>query len=1131
MPSDSTPEAAAGKPPRLAILVRWRSWRLPVKLAAVTAVPVLLALALGVLTVRAQVERSAVYQRSDRLVALGEEVLTLASGLQAERNASARQLATGPVADPAGLRPPREAVDTALIVVGSARAELVRPSAAITARLAEADRRIERLRPLREQVTGGTPGLDAVAAIGEYGVIVHGLLELDRVLASDIAAAELARTATALHDLAEAGEQLALQRDLVAVGIARGSMGTGELNALRASSVRLTDRLDDFRAAASPEQLDDYRRMVAGPDVDARDQQVRRLLDEPPGSPLPAAAEWDGESAATIWLTAQVTKRIAEPLGDASAALQARASNRAGLASVLLFVAFVLAAAVGVAVTRQLLGSLGMLRRSALEVAEHGLPAAVATIRNGGRPDTIAAPVPVQTTEDVGQLASAFDAVHRQALRLAADEAILRSGYGAVFVNLSRRSQGLVQRQLQLLERLERDEEDAEQLATLFQLDHLATRMRRNNENLMVLSGSDVARRATEPAPLADLLRAAISEIEHYQRVELRPAPPVQVVGNAAGDLVRLIAELLDNATAFSPPDSQVTVAAHRSDSGCVVVNVLDQGIGMSDEEIADANARLRATGPVDLPPSRRMGIFVVGRLAGRHAFEVRLHGGKDLQGVQATITVPPELVAVPGQAAIPAPPWQPPPGSPVSVHPPSAELPSPAYAAAGALDGEPRPVGDAGAVGTVGAVGRPGAVGEVGAVGRAGAVGEGAAVGEDVAIGTAGDVGEVATGQVGAIGHGGAVGELPRRTRGANSSPRRAAPTNGVAGQQPTVGDWPSWWDTSAPPAAAAPPARPVAETTPIFDQMLSAWFAVPGSPSNLPPADPDTATDQDAANQNADSSRANAGRNAAAGRDTVADGNAAGNGNAAGLAQGPAINGSGRSTAAGNSAAGAVASSDRSAGRLDGPDDELGAGRRSGGTRNPVGVPAEPAVAAPAAATPAAAAAVTPATPARRATPDTRPTAPDDGRWRSAADDGWQAVRALADVVPSEYTAAGLPKRNPRQSLLPGSVVVQPHGPAGGTAQAVTTQAVTAQAVTAPAVTAQAVTAPAVTAPAVTAPAVTAPAVTAPAVTAPAVTKRDAADLRARLNSLRDGLSRGRHHVHKPQANGVEPAPEQSA
>lgn len=791
--------------------MHWRNWRLPVKLAAITAVPVLLALALGVLTVREQVERSARYERSDRLVALGGTVLDLVARLQAEREVSARQLSAP--AEPGVLLPPRAAVDGALVAVDDSTADLVRPSEPVVARIASARLRTDGLALLRERVS--TAALDAVTAVQAYGAIVDGLLEVHRVLASDIADAELARSATALQDLAEATDQLHLQDGLV-VATGAGLPSVPVRNALSSSAARLADKLADFRAAASPQQLADFRRTVTGPAVDDRDRQVQRLSE---GLAPVGALSWDVASADTIGAVAAVAARVAGPLRDASARLQAGASDRAGLASVLLFATFVLTAAIGVVITRQLLGSLAILRRTALQVADRELPAAVATIRDGQRPSGTVRPVAVHTTEDIGVLARAFDAVHHQALRLAADEATLRTSYGGVFVNLSRRSQGLVQRQLQLLERLERDEEDAEQLATLFQLDHLATRMRRNNENLMVLSGGDLARRSAEPATLVDLLRAAISEIEHYQRIELRQLPTVAVVGRAAGDLVRLIAELLDNATAFSPPDTPVSVAAHRGEGATLVINVLDHGIGMGEDEIAVANRRLLDSSAVDLPTSRQLGLFVVGRLASRHGFTVRLHGGKDLQGVQAAVTVPAELAVAPAQqqpaSSLPRTTLNPtlgqpmnsaltlrPPGERGTDQPRYPSLPTIDSAlhlpAGGALPRRSRPAG--------------------GAASRSN--------GHPVAARPATP----------------APDPVPDPVPDPAAAATAAADHGAVTDHGAAPGTWPSWWDTvvESAPAGGVPAAE---ATTPIFDQMASAWFSAQQAvASSWPSADPDT-------------------------------------------------------------------------------------------------------------------------------------------------------------------------------------------------------------------------------------------------------------------------------------------------
>ncbi|HYS35148.1 MAG TPA: ATP-binding protein, partial [Pseudonocardiaceae bacterium] len=336
--------------------------------------------------------------------------------------------------------------------------------------------------------------------------------------------------------------------------------------------------------------------------------------------------------------------------------LRAQAGTTAATAIIALVAAIAATIALMVLVARQLLRSIGVLRRTARDVASRQLPDAVERIRAGETVDVTVAPVGVHTSDEIGQLARAFDAVHGEALRLAVEQANLRANYSELFVNLSRRSQSLVQRQLRLIEQLERDEEDADQLSALFKLDHLATRMRRNNENLMVLSGSELARGGGQPIVLADLLRAAVSEIEFYQRVVVQPPPEAHVVGYAAGDLVRLLAELLDNATAFSAPDTPVTVASHRTRRRAIVIDIVDHGIGMNDEDLVRANEQLSQPAGVEGRITRRMGLFVISRLANQHGIRVRLHGGQDIPGLRVTITVPVELVVGDPAASVPPP-------------------------------------------------------------------------------------------------------------------------------------------------------------------------------------------------------------------------------------------------------------------------------------------------------------------------------------------------------------------------------------------------------------------------------------------------------------------------------------------
>ncbi|HET9140142.1 nitrate- and nitrite sensing domain-containing protein [Actinophytocola sp.] len=662
-PPDTEDYVPGREPSLLRLLLNWRDWNIPTKLAAVTLVPVVFAIVLGAMQIGDQVDRADSYRWVDRLVEVNEQLRPLTDGLQRERTATTALLAMGQgnMGTLSGeLADEQDIVNTALQATVRAAGRASFHTEITKARFGEVSAQLGELPVLRREVAAGR--VDAPNALTGYTVIINSLLNFNRAAAAEVLDPALASTAVALHDLEVAKEEIRYQQALVGLGLANGRFAEEQLGALHASQARLSDRLAEFRTDANLAQQQDFSGKVNGSGVAERENLVQVAMSSAPGHPLEIdGATWHASSDDAADRTAAVTATLGTQIERRSGALQDEASNGAGLASVLLLMALVVAVAVMIVIGRHLLGSLNVLRTSALDVAEHGLPRAVERIRDsGGVQEPVVEPVPVRSADEVGQVARAFDAVHRQALRLATEQAGLRARYGDVFVNLSRRSQGLVQRQLQLLERLERDEEDPEQLATLFQLDHLATRMRRNNENLMVLSGAEPGRRNQRPAPIADLLRAAVSEIEQYQRVSLLPPPDVLIVGYAVGDLVRLVAELLDNATAFSAPGTQVTIASHSFEDGTVCVAILDEGIGMSEAELAAANAKLANAGTVDVSTSRRMGLFVVGRLASRHGVEVSLHGGKNIQGVRATVTLPADLVTTtrPEQptAAFPAP-------------------------------------------------------------------------------------------------------------------------------------------------------------------------------------------------------------------------------------------------------------------------------------------------------------------------------------------------------------------------------------------------------------------------------------------------------------------------------------------
>jgi signal transduction histidine kinase len=333
------------------------------------------------------------------------------------------------------------------------------------------------------------------------------------------------------------------------------------------------------------------------------------------------------------------------------------------------FVLLGLALTFTVVVGGSLTGPLRRLRLGALEVAGVRLPDTVRKMSEDEAADAPldVEPIDVASTDEIGDVARAFDQVHREAVRLASNEAGLRGTVNAMFVNLSRRSQSLVERQIRLIDDLEQGEQEPERLANLFQMDHLATRMRRNSENLLVLAGHDVTARWTQAVSLIDVVRAAVSEIEQYERVTLDIQPGIAVRGQAVSDVVHLLSELVENATSFSAGEMPVSVSAHQLASGGVLFAITDQGVGMSEEEMAHANWRLDNPPVVDVAVSRRMGLFVVARLAARHGIRVRLRPGS-VDGLVALVWLPDEVLT---QEAVAAPP-QP-------RHPPAAAAAAPA--------------------------------------------------------------------------------------------------------------------------------------------------------------------------------------------------------------------------------------------------------------------------------------------------------------------------------------------------------------------------------------------------------------------------------------------------------------------
>ncbi|MER8008232.1 nitrate- and nitrite sensing domain-containing protein [Streptomyces sp. NPDC094149] len=314
-------------------------------------------------------------------------------------------------------------------------------------------------------------------------------------------------------------------------------------------------------------------------------------------------------------------------------------------AAVLLGLAAVAASLViSVRIGRGLVVELVSLRNSALEIARRSLPEAMRKLRAGEEIDIRSeAPHGPPAEDEAGQVAEALGIVHRAALRAAVERAELASGISGVFVNLARRSQVLVHRQLTLLDSMERRSDDPNELSDLFRLDHLTTRMRRHAESLIILSGAAPGRAWRMPVSLTNVVRAAVSEVEDYARVEVRQLPEASVVGAAVADLTHLLAELVENAAQFSPPHTRVRITGEPVGNG-YALEVEDRGLGMGKETLAGANRRIAQSEALDLFDSDRLGLFVVSRLAARHGVKVQL-STSPYGGTTAVVLLPTALL------------------------------------------------------------------------------------------------------------------------------------------------------------------------------------------------------------------------------------------------------------------------------------------------------------------------------------------------------------------------------------------------------------------------------------------------------------------------------------------------------
>ncbi|HEY2505470.1 MAG TPA: nitrate- and nitrite sensing domain-containing protein [Streptosporangiaceae bacterium] len=496
--------------------------------------------------------------------------------------------------------------------------------------------------------------LPATDVLTKYTSVIDELLTIDNSIALSSGDPTLTADVRALNLVSLIEEEASEQRGLLAFAFAEDAQMTPQiLSDLTTAQAAEQANVAEFDRSATAQQVAFYTNTVAGGLVDtanADEQQAIQFGQQ--GSPLTGSPEtandWFGRmTTGTVEDIRTVELHLVNSTTSRATTLHRGAILTASLVGAAVLVVLLLALILTTVVGRSMVRPLRRLRSGALEVAGVRLPE---TVRRMSESDGAGAsldiePIDVDSSDEIGEVARAFDQVHREALRLAANEAALRGNVNAMFVNLSRRSQSLVERQIRLIDDLEQGEQDPDRLSSLFQMDHLATRMRRNSENLLVLAGHEATRRWNQPVALVDVLRAAVSEIEQYERVTLNVQPGIAVRGHAVNDVVHLLAELAENATSFSSAETPVVVAGHLLSSGGVLLDITDRGVGMGAEEMAHANWRLDNPPVVDVAVSRRMGLFVVARLAARHGIRVRLRPAP-AGGLTALVWLPDEVVS-----------------------------------------------------------------------------------------------------------------------------------------------------------------------------------------------------------------------------------------------------------------------------------------------------------------------------------------------------------------------------------------------------------------------------------------------------------------------------------------------------
>ncbi|MGW5106208.1 sensor histidine kinase [Nocardia sp. NPDC004123] len=569
------------------------------------------------------------------------------------------ELLTGNSAAVTALAATRTRVDNALrslVPVGSAMSALDPDATGHT--VATVNKLLAQLPDIRAKVDSSE--LSTADAYAYYNQTI------DAVGAGSIIAAEVAPDAATSIALADAAslfraiEAMSRAHALAVVALNAGGLTQDELTAYNHEIGYFRTALAESAAHLAPAEQARLTALTSTPawqqSVSMEETISARGVQHPDrASALPiTASSWQtasGEVATGLLELWRAQNDSAQQAATDAGERIATGSLLGGAAALLLALT---AAAAAVVLANRFIVRLTRLRRETLVLADERLPEIVTGLRDGTLVDFDASTLRLDHGDDeIGEVAKAFNQAQQAAVAAAIAEARTRTGINAVFLNIAHRSQVVAHRQLELLDRAEHDAEDPSHLDTLFQLDHLATRARRHAENLIILGGGKPGRQWRTPVPLIDVVRGAVAETLEYTRIRAARLPTVRVAGTVVADLIHLLAELMDNATAFSPPQTHVDVTGRAVGRG-VALETTDHGLGMTADELADRNELLRNAPDfsfADRSDGLRLGMFAIAKLASRHDISVRL-GESDFSGIRAVVLIPAALLTEDPRAA-----------------------------------------------------------------------------------------------------------------------------------------------------------------------------------------------------------------------------------------------------------------------------------------------------------------------------------------------------------------------------------------------------------------------------------------------------------------------------------------------